>query len=210
MQVLRTKARGSGSAVNGRASACALAGVTMCRGRLGMLCDPGAGLVWPRPPAQDCTFALQFSFFPTAPLKVLIGAIQRSHLSPGLHGMKASSVLVEAAHPAPGTWQRWARKKWVLSSCPGACGQSPGGNRPIWAVFTLNPGALMVLFLLLFVPLPVVNSLLILQDPAVIMVLIKPFSWKSVGSKVCKMERRGRVGGLVNSADLNLWEGPAG
>lgn len=174
-----------------------------------MLCSPGAGLVWSRPPSQDCTFALRFSLFVVAPLRVLIGAIQRSHLSLGLHRAKPISMLVEAAYPALGMWQWWAWKKRVLSCCPGTCGRSPGGSGPVWAVFTLNPGALLVL-VLLFVHLPAVNSLLILQDPAVQMVLIKPFPGNQWVVKVCRMERRERVGGLVNSADLNLWEGPAG
>lgn len=112
-------------------------------------------------------------------------------------------------YPALGMWQWWAWKKRVLSCCPGTCGRSPSGSGPVWAVFTLNPGALLVL-VLLFVHLPAVNSLLILQDPAVHMFLIKPFPGNQWVVKVCKMERRDRVGGLVNSADLNLWEGLAG
>jgi len=71
-RVLRTEARGAGSAGTGRASACAvqeLPGAWM----LGMLCGPGAGLVRSRPLAWDCTFLHWLSLFVTAPLKVLAG-----------------------------------------------------------------------------------------------------------------------------------------
>jgi len=39
---------------------------------------------------------------------------------------------------------------------------------------------------------------------------MEPFPGKRSVVQVCGMERTGRVGGSVNSAGLNLWEGPAG
>lgn len=136
--------------------------------------QPRCGVGPVQPLAQDCTSVLWFCPFITAPLRVLSDEIQRSHLS--LLRAKAISMLVEAACPARGTWQRWGWMKWVLSSCHCMYGHLPSGNGAIWAVFALGPGALLVLVLLLFVCLPAVNSLPILQDPGITTILIKPFS----------------------------------
>lgn len=75
--------------------------------------------------------------------------------------------------------------------------------------FAPSFGALLLPLLLLFVALPAVYSLPILQGSAVIAALIKPFPG-NLWVKVCETDRKGRVGGLVNSAHPTLLEGASG
>lgn len=75
-------------------------------------------------------------------------------------------------------------------------------------VFAPNLGALLLPFPLLFVALPAVYSLPILQGSAVTAALIKPVHG-DLRVKVCETDSKGRVGGS-DSARPTLSEGAAG